>query len=107
MKKKTTLRHCVTCTRWLLGLALKGPWLGLGVPPPTLITQTGLENTRKAAWALTVNYYDSGDYCMLINEWAWSKSQVRVLRLEEDVGPVLESDLGDKWRYGALKACVC
>ena len=44
---------------------------------------------------------------MRINEWAWSESQVGVLRLEEDIGPVLESDLGEKGRYGALKACVC
>ena len=80
--------------------------MGLGGPPSILITSTGLENTRKAAWA-TPNYYDSGDYCMRINEWARSRSQVCVLRLEEDIGPVLESDLGEKWRYGALKACVC
>jgi len=46
---------------------------------------------------------ESADYCMLVNEWVWSKSQ----RLEVDsVGSVLESELGQKWRYGALKACV-
>ena len=28
------------------------------------------------------------------------------LRPEVDMGAVLESELGQKWRYGALKACV-
>ena len=28
------------------------------------------------------------------------------LRPEVDKGAVLESELGQKWRYGALKACV-
>ena len=37
----------VTCTWWLLGLALKGPWLGLGGPPAALTTWTGLENTSR------------------------------------------------------------
>ena len=46
----------------------------------------------------------SADYCMLIDEWAWSKSQVCLLRLEVDLGSVLESELSQKWRYGALKA---
>ena len=23
-----------------------------------------------------------------------------------DLGPVLQSELGEKWRYGALKACI-
>ena len=49
---------------------------------------------------------ESADYCMLVNEWAWSRSQVCLLRLEVDVGSVLESELGQKWRYGALKACI-
>ena len=35
----------VTCTWWLLGMALKGPWLGLGGPPPGLTASIGLENT--------------------------------------------------------------
>ena len=38
---------------------------------------------------------DSADYCMLVNEWAWSKSQVCLLRLEVDMGSVLESELGN------------
>ena len=32
---------------------------------------------------------------MLINEWAWSKSQVFLLRLEVDMSSVLESELGN------------
>ena len=35
----------VLCTWWLLGLALKGPWLVLGGLLPTLTAWTGLENT--------------------------------------------------------------
>ena len=48
----------------------------------------------------------SADYCMLVNEWAWSRSRVCLLTLEVDVGSVLESELGQKWRNGALKACI-
>ena len=47
---------------------------------------------------------ESADYCMLINEWAWSRSRVCLVRLVVDLGSVLESELGQKWRYGALKA---
>ena len=35
----------VLCTWWLLGLALKRPWLVPGGPPPALTAWTGLENT--------------------------------------------------------------
>ena len=35
----------VLCTWWLLGLALKRPWLAPGGPPPALTAWTGLENT--------------------------------------------------------------
>ena len=50
---------------------------------------------RKAAWALSrCMTTDSADYCMLVNEWVWSKSQVCSLRLEVDMGSVLESELG-------------
>jgi len=38
----------------------------------------------------------SADYCMLVNKWAWSKSQVCLLRLEVDMCLVLESELGQK-----------
>ena len=56
---------------------------------------------RKAAWALSgCMATDSVDYCMLVNEWAWSKSQVylHVIRPEVDMGSVSESELGQKWR---------
>ena len=61
----------------------------------------------KAAWALSgCMTTESADYCMLVNEWAWSRSRVCLLRLEVDLDSVLESELGQKWRYGALKACI-
>ena len=63
--------------------------------------------TRKAAWALCrCMANDSAHYYMLVNEWVWSKSPDCLLRPEVDMGAVLESELGQKWRYGALKACV-
>ena len=37
---------------------------------------------------------ESADYCMLVNEWTWSRSRVCLLRLEVDLGSVLESELG-------------
>jgi len=37
--------HRVLCTWWLLGLALKRPWLVPGGPPHILTAWTGLENT--------------------------------------------------------------
>ena len=54
-------RHVVAAR---LGLALKGPWLVPGGPPPALTAWTGLEKhcshlvegwflARKAAWALS------------------------------------------------------
>ena len=49
---------------------------------------------------------ESADYCMLVNERAWSRSRVCLLRLEVDFGSVLESEHGQEWRYGALKACI-
>jgi len=48
----------------------------------------------------------NADYCMLINEWVWLRSQFCLLRLEVDLDSVLESELGQKWRYGALKTCI-
>ena len=61
----------------------------------------------KATWALRrCLTTKSADYCMLVNEWAWLKSRVCLLRLEVDLGSVLESELGQKRRYGALKACI-
>ena len=49
---------------------------------------------------------DSAEYYMLVNEWVWSKSRDCLLRPAVDMGAVLESELGQKWRGGALKACV-
>ena len=99
----------VTFTWWLLGLSLKRQWLVPGGPPPTLTAWTGLETlcspcrgwflARKATLALNrcmVN--DSANYCMLVNEWVWFKSWICLLRLEEDMSSVLESELGQKWR---------
>ena len=61
----------------------------------------------KAAWALSeCMTIESADYCMLVNEWAWLRSRVCLLRLEVDLGSVLESELGQNWRYGALKVCI-
>ena len=61
----------------------------------------------KVAWSLSgCLKTESADYCMLVNEWAWLRSQVCSLRLEVDLGSVLESELGQKWRYGVLKVCI-
>ena len=60
-----------------------------------------------AAWALSgCLTTESADYCMLFNEWACLRSRVCLLRLEVELGAVLESQLGQKWRYGALDACI-
>ena len=37
--------HKVTCTWWLLWLAVEMPWLALGGPILALVTQIDLENT--------------------------------------------------------------
>ena len=96
----------VTCTWRLLGLAVKGPWLRPGA-------WTGFRKhylllgclflSRKAAWALSgCMTADRADHCMLVNKWGWSRSWVRLLRLEVDLGSVLESELGQ--RYGQVYA---
>ena len=41
--------------------------------------------------------------CWLLHEWAWSRSWVCLLKLEVDMGSVLESELVQKQRYGALR----
>ena len=52
---------------------------------------------EKAARALSVCLTtESADYCMVVNEWAWLRSHVCLLRLEVELG-VLESKLGQKW----------
>ena len=38
----------VSCTWWLLGLAVKVPWLGMGRPILALAAWTGLENATLA-----------------------------------------------------------
>ena len=54
-------------------------------------------SARKVAWALSgCITTKSADYCMIINEWAWLRSRVCLLRLEVDLGSVLESELGHK-----------
>ena len=54
---------------------------------------------RKAACALSgCMASDSADYYILVNEWVWSKSWDCLLRPEVDMGAVLESGLGQKWR---------
>ena len=52
---------------------------------------------RKAAWAVSgCMATESADYCILVNEWA---VRVCFLRLEVDMGLVLESELGQEWKY--------
>ena len=54
----------------------------------------GLFLAGKAAWALSrCLTTESADCCMLVNEWAWLRSQVCLLRLKVDLGSVLESEL--------------
>ena len=73
-------------------------WLGPGGLILALAAWTGLENAKyshlvggsflaaKAVWALSgCMTTESADYCMLVNEWAWSRSRVCLLRLEVDL----------------------
>ena len=42
---------------------------------------------EKAAWALNgCLTNENADYCRLINDWAWLRSRVCLLRLEVDLG---------------------
>ena len=83
--------HRVLCTWQLLGLAVKGPI-------PTLVAQTGLENATlhlvggsflagKATWALS-GYLPTknADYCILVNEWAWLRSQSWLIKARSGLG---------------------
>ena len=63
-----------------------------GEPPLTPTAWIGLENTTLLGYVCITT--DSADYYMLVNEWAWSKSRVCLLRLEIYMGSVLESELG-------------
>ena len=48
----------------------------------------------KASWALSGCLpIESADHCMLVNEGAWLRSRVCLLRLEVELGSVLESEL--------------
>ena len=47
--------------------------------------------------------------CLLLYadcKWVWLSSRVCLLRLEVNLGSLLESELEQKWRHGALKAYV-
>ena len=46
----------------------------------------GLYLAGKAAWAVSrCLQTKSADYCMVVNEWAWFRSQVCLLRLEVEL----------------------
>ena len=48
----------------------------------------------KASWALSGCLpIESADHCMLVNEGAWLRSRVCLLKLEVELGSVLESEL--------------
>ena len=49
--------------------------------------------------------YDNQDACSLMSGCGQGHESA-CLRLEVDLGSVLESELGQEWRYGALKACI-
>ena len=61
----------------------------------------------KVAWALSGYLPTENDDCgMFINDWVCLRSQICLLRLEVDLGSLLVSKLGQKWRYGVLLACI-
>ena len=103
--------HRVTYTWWLLGLAVKTPWLGPCGPILSLAAWTGLENATltflagKAAWTLSgcLTTESADCICMFVNEWAWLKSRVCLLKLKMSLGSVLELELRQIWRYSALR----
>ena len=62
----------------------------------------GSQRPGRVPWALSgCCATESADYYLLANQWAWLSS-----RLEVNLNSVLESELRQKWRYGALKACI-
>ena len=99
----------VLCTWQLLGLAVKGPWLAPGGPNSRPGCMSRLRKryshlsggsflAGKASWALSGCLpIESADQCMFVNEWAWLRSQVYLLRLEVELGSALESELGQIW----------
>ena len=82
----------VTCTWWLLGLAVKVPWGGISCPGcmdrlrkrySHLVWDSFLAG--KAAWALSGCLTTiSADCCMVVNQSTWLSSRVCLLRLEVD-----------------------
>ena len=46
---------------------------------------------------------ESADYCMLVNEWAWLRLRVCLLRLKVEMGAVLESELGTEMEIWCVK----
>jgi len=59
------------------------------------LTCKGLVSGKEGCFGSSEHMTTEGaDYCMLVNEWAWSRSRVCLLGLEVDLGSVLESELG-------------
>ena len=89
--------HRVLCTWQLLSMAVKATWLALGS------VQAG-----KVSWALSGCLpTESGDYCMLINGWAWLRSRVCILSLKVQVfvyGARAKIEMNILW---CITACVC
>ena len=62
---------------WLLGLAVKGPWLGLGWVLGSYLCcldrlRKHYSQARKATWYLSGNMASkSADSCMFVNKWGW------------------------------------
>ena len=69
--------------------------MGLDEPILALTASTGLENVLSP-----------GREDCLSSEGVLLRSRVCLLRLEVDLGSVLESEREQKWRYSALKTCV-
>ena len=66
--------------------------------------QLGSFLARKASLALSGCLPSKdADYCILVNEWVWLRSQVCLLSLKVYLGSVLESELRQKIRYDVLK----
>ena len=90
----------VTCTWWLLGLAVM-VGTGWANSCPGCMDRLrrryshlvgGSFLAGKVAWDLNrCMTTESADHYILVNEWAWSRSRVSLLRLEVDLGSVLES----------------
>ena len=79
------ITHRVTCTWWLLGLAVKKShgwdqvgWLHWQAKKTLLLPCRGWFLVRKTTWALSgCMTTESADYCVLVNEW-WTWLQSRL-----------------------------